>query len=115
MFFGVVRPGFAVSGYVNSLDGAAQLARGCGHCFYLNTSGKCYPSYCDWEGMQGTVAAGDRIGMLLDLDKGSMTIYRNDERLGVMMTGLSGEYSWAVSLGGKDAVRINCPPMPAGI
>lgn len=117
MFFGVVRPDFAVNSpdYVNSMDGAAQLRGGCGHCFYLNTSGKCYPSYCDWEGMQGTVAAGDRIGMLLDLDKGSMTIYRNDERLGVMMTGLSGEYSWAVVLGGKDdAVRINSPPMPAG-
>ena len=27
-----------------------------------------------------------------------MTAYKNDERLGVMATGLSGEYSWAVSL-----------------
>jgi hypothetical protein len=29
-------------------------------------------------------AAGDRIGLLLDLDQGSMTVYKNDERLGVM-------------------------------
>ena len=39
---------------------------------------------------------GTRIGMLLGLDQGSMTVYKNDERLGVMATGLSGEYSWAV-------------------
>jgi hypothetical protein len=48
--------------------------------------------------MQGATEEGDRIGMLLDLDQGSMTVYKNDERLGVMATGLSGEYCWAVSL-----------------
>ena len=41
---------------------------------------------------------GARVGMLLDLDQGSMTIYKNDERLGVMATGLSGEYCWAAEL-----------------
>ena len=30
--------------------------------------------------------------MLLDLAQGSMTVYKGDERLGVMATGLSGEY-----------------------
>jgi hypothetical protein len=43
-------------------------------------------------------AEGDRVGLLLDLDQGSMTVYKNDERLGVMATSLSGEYSWAVTL-----------------
>ena len=34
---------------------------------------------------------GDRIGMLLDLDQGSMTVWKNDVRLGVMQgEGLSG-------------------------
>jgi hypothetical protein len=41
---------------------------------------------------------GDHIGMLLDLDQGSMTVYKSVQRLGVMATGLSGEYCWAVSL-----------------
>ena len=44
-----------------------------------------------------------RIGMLLDFESGSMTVFRNDERLGVMATGLSGEYSWAVALYGQGA------------
>jgi hypothetical protein len=36
--------------------------------------------------------------MLLDLDQGTMTIYKNDKWLGVMATGLSGEYCWAVAI-----------------
>jgi hypothetical protein len=45
--------------------------------------------------------------MLLDLDQGSMTVYKNDERLGVMATGLSGEYCWAVLLCQEgDSARI---------
>ncbi len=58
-----------------------------GHCFYNTNGGRRYP-YCmpggrDWEGMQGA-QEGDRIGMLLDLDQGSMSIWKNGERLGVM-------------------------------
>ena len=58
---------------------------------------------------------GDRIGLLLDLDQGSMTVYKNDERLGVMAaTGLSGEYCWAVLLGVQgDSVRLEAGPPPA--
>ena len=41
---------------------------------------------------------GDRIGLLLDLDEGSIAVYLNGVRLGVMDDGLSGEYCWAVSL-----------------
>lgn len=38
--------------------------------------------------------SGDRIGMLLDLDFGTLCVYRNDCRVGVMASGLSGEYCW---------------------
>ena len=62
-----------------------------GHCFYTTYDGACYPSYNHWEGRQNATELGDRIGLLLDLDQGSMTVYKNDERLGVMATGLSGE------------------------
>jgi hypothetical protein len=57
---------------------------------------------------------GDRIGMLLDLDQGTMTVYKNDERLGVMATGLSGEYSWAVAMWNRgNSARIGSAPAPA--
>ena len=64
--------------------------------------------------MEATWERGDRIGLLLDLDQGSMTVYKNDERLGVMATGLSGEYSWAVSLRWQgESARIESAPAPA--
>ena len=85
-----------------------------GHCFYTTYDGACYPSYHDWEGRQNATELGDRIGLLLDLDQGSMTVYKNDERLGVMATGLSGEYSWAVTLYKQDSsARIESAPAPA--
>jgi hypothetical protein len=62
-----------------------------GHCFYTTYDGACYPSYNHWEGRQNATELGDRIGLLLDLDQGTMSVYKNDERLGVMATGLSGE------------------------
>jgi hypothetical protein len=84
-----------------------------GHCFIAD-SGLCHPGTAitaaeEWqlltpkphgvEWATPTVGfdAGDRIGMLLDLDEGSMNVYQYDRRLGVMKTGLSGEYCWAVS------------------
>ena len=73
-----------------------------GHCFCDTDTGMRYPGRRDWKGRQHPVE-GDRIGLLLDLDQGTMTVYKNDERLGVMATGLSGKYSWAVSLYGSSA------------
>jgi hypothetical protein len=105
MFFGVIRPGWDVEGGENahSVDG---------HCFYSTHAGHHYPGR-RWEGMQG-MKDGDRIGMLLDLDQGTMTVYKNDERLGVMATGLSSEYSWAVSLYVQGhSARIDSPELPA--
>jgi hypothetical protein len=92
MLFGVIRPGWDVEGTKDAADED-------GHCFYCRYTytGTRQPGYSNWEGRQHAIAHGDRIGMLLDLDQGSMTVYKNDERLGVMATGLSGEYSWAVT------------------
>jgi hypothetical protein len=106
MFFGVIRPGWDVEGgqYADTVDG---------HCFYRTISGTRYPGHHNWEGRQGAREDGDRIGMLLDLDQGSMTVYKNDERLGVMATGLSGSYSWAVSLYKYSSARIESVPPPA--
>jgi hypothetical protein len=106
MYFGAIRPGWDVEG--------GKLAHAVdGHCFYYTAYGLRFPDGRDWEGKQDA-QDGDRIGLLLDLDQGSMTVYKNDERLGVMATGLSGEYSWAVSLAwlGTSA-RIESAPAPA--
>ena len=57
--------------------------------------------------MQDAREQGDRIGMLLDLDQGSMTVWKNDEKLGVMQAeGLSGPYCWAADRYDGDSARI---------
>ena len=66
----------------------------------------------NWEGREGC-ETGDTIGMLLNLDEGTLTVYKNNRRLGVMKDGLSGSYCWHVivdgaydEIGEKDAVQI---------
>ena len=60
-----------------------------------------FPDMEDWEGRQGAKEQDNRIGMLLDLDQGSMTLWKNDVKLGVMQAeGLSGPLCW---LGGLAA------------
>ena len=44
-------------------------------------NGQRCPGYGNWEGMQDT-DLGDRIGMLLNLDQGSMTAWKNGEKPG---------------------------------
>jgi hypothetical protein len=111
MFFGVIRPGWGVEGGEQLWEDADDVD---GHCLYYTYNGACGLGDRSWEGMQGAQKEGDRIGMLLDFDQGSMTVYKNDEWLGVMATGLSGEYCWAVSLYHQDnSVRIEAAAAPA--
>jgi len=37
-----------------------------------------------------------KIGMVLDFDEGTLDLYKNDRRLGTMVSGLVGEYCWAI-------------------
>ena len=107
MQFGVIRPGWDMKEERNADDVD-------GHCFYWANNGCRFPGWHDWEGMQGAREEGDRIGMLLDLDQGTMTVYKNDERLGVMATELGGKYSWAVVLIDEgDSARIEAAALPA--
>lgn len=82
-------------------------------CFYCTGLGWHYP-YSDWEGRESAKEQGDCVGLLLDLDQGSMTVYKNAVRLGVMqVSGLSGEYCWAVEMATQgNAVRIESAPAP---
>ena len=52
-----------------------------GHCFISTRGGHCWPSKSDWEGRQGAGRAGDRVGLLLDLDEGSVTVYKHSAGL----------------------------------
>ena len=86
-----------------------------GHCFYSTFYGERYPGMQEWEGMQ-EAEQGDCIGMLLDLDQGSMTVYKGDVQLGVMVPeGLSGPLCcWATAMYDEgDGVRIESAPLPA--
>lgn len=87
-----------------------------------NHSGKRGKHHKGWEGKAGfgSATTGDRIGMLLDLQQGSMTVYKNGTRLGVMQpSGLKGPYYWAVALAkpnsngpAEESVRIESAPVP---
>ena len=84
---------------------AAPRPRASKHCFFSARAGLCYPGGQRWKGMDGVPSAdGDRIGLLLDLTKGRLTVFKNEIRLGVMCSGkgrLTGEYCWAVSMLGN--------------
>ena len=47
---------------------------------------------CDSTWNNARVPRDSILGMLLDLDKGTLTIYKDNQRLGVMISGLAGEY-----------------------
>ena len=71
----------------------------------------------EWEGREDA-QAGDTIGMLLNLEEGTLTVYKNNRRLGVMKDGLSGSYCWYTSLIEGDAavaIKRGQPPMHPGI
>ena len=109
LLFGVVRPGWDV-------EGGAEAEDVDGHCFYETLDGSCWPGgNHDWEGKQHASEQGDRVGMLLDLDQGSMTVWKNDEKMGIMQAeGLSGPLCWAVSLYHQNtSARIESAVAPA--
>ena len=73
------------------------------HCCCLDMrSGNCY--WSDWEGLSSKGSnweapdGYDRhctsLGMLLDLDNGTLSVYQNGQRLGTLKDGLAGEYCW---------------------
>jgi len=61
-----------------------------------NMQNKCRAFH--WEGMQPTQTNAFKIGLELDIDEGTLDVYKNDRRLGTMMRGLVGEYCWVISM-----------------
>jgi len=77
-------------------------------CMYCVNNGFCHSSDwggsnesiitdSTWEGMQPTTS-GDELGLLLNLEEGTLSVYKNGRKLGVMKRGLAGPYCWVVSL-----------------
>lgn len=65
----------------------------------------------DWPGRQCAMI-GDKIGLLLDLDAGSLAVYRNGERCGLMVrSGLIPPLRWCVDLDpeGRTEVTVRAP------
>ena len=54
----------------------------------------------------------ESIGMLLDLDEGTLSVYKNGRKLGVMKRGLAGPYCWAVSLYRETQASIKRETIP---
>lgn len=132
--FGVIRP-FTDEGSTfrvfDPLIHGASLAYGqeeqnlVGHvdcCLYATYPGACQwtdwqrPSSLftnDWDGMEHALEGN--VGLLLDLDAGTLAVYKNGRRLGIMKDGLSGEYSWLMSIQGAynpTAVEIRRETIP---
>ena len=94
------------------------------HCFFQTFDGGCLNPSANLEADEpndvktwvGQIRAdlGARIGMLLDLERGSLTVFKNDVLLGVMVeSGLTGNYCWAATLYERgDCVRIESKPVP---
>ena len=90
-------------------------------CLLVLASQKCLSSGWDdeinnknefWEGMEN-MSLGDEIGMLLDLDEGTLSVYKNGQKLGVMKKGLAGPYCWVTTMyGGRATIkRGTIPPL----
>ena len=90
-------------------------------CLYNTFPGTC--QWCDYNMMERTIdnwtgmeysLEGD-VGLLLDLDEGTLTVYKNGRRLGIMKDGITGEYCWLMSIQGASnptAVQIKRAPIP---
>ena len=89
-------------------------------CVYNAYDGKCYSSgwdapnneYESWEGMEASMYSVGEIGMMLDLDERSLSVYKNGRKLGVMKRGLAGQYCWVVSLLNETGVTIKRGALP---
>ena len=81
-------------------------------CSYYCLDGSCRRtdwytrSNNDWVGRDSLRQPGT-IGLLLDLVEGSLSVYKDGGRLGIMATGLMGEYCWFASMAvGNSSVRL---------
>ena len=58
----------------------------------------------EWQGREGLGESGT-VGLLLDLNKGTLSVFKNGRLLGAMKDGLGGEYVWFVSVYRSCSIR----------
>ena len=130
LLLGVMRPGKSMQSaqgdplqsifyeHFTQREGSRQYNNSVNCCMYYSYSGHCcssaweghYRGSVSWEGMERT-SFHCKIGMLLDLDEGTLSVYKNERRLGVMKRGLAGHYCWAVAmLEGEVAIKRGTVP-----
>lgn len=82
-------------------------------CEYRSDSGRMY--WTNWndeeegsdrQSLLSSRHVGTTIGMLLNLDEGTLTVYKNNRKLDVMKDGLSGPYCWYTTVSNEDSVAI---------
>ncbi|EJK57069.1 hypothetical protein THAOC_22927 [Thalassiosira oceanica] len=62
--------------------------------------------YSDWQGRE-ILEVSATIGLLLDLDEGTLSVFEDGRRLGVMKEGLGGEYCWFVTAGSPCTISFS--------
>ena len=60
----------------------------------------------DWEGLGDYDQDCNALGMLLDLDEGTLSVYQNGRRVGTLKDGLAGEYCWIAGVWDAGDVSI---------
>ena len=59
--------------------------------------GKKHDFSSNWRGIERLGGSGT-VGLLLDLNEGTLSVFKNGRRLGVIKDGLGGEYCWFVTV-----------------
>ena len=82
-------------------------------CTYYCFNGECYWTDWDneeglfeWQGREGLGESGT-VGLLLDLNEGTLSVFKHGRRLGVIKDGLGGEYVWFVATGSPCTIRMS--------
>ena len=134
LYAGVMRPGETMQSakgvysplsrsfyeHFTQREGSEQYNNTVNCCMYDTFDGSCYSHDWGegrsvrrvWGGMEG-FSGSCKIGLLLDLDEGTLSMYKNGRKLGVMKRGLAGHYCWVVTLLGGTRVTIKRETVPA--
>ena len=82
-----------------------------GHCCQI-LCGICLMQWTDWVAnyteteVSGGFDEGDTAGLLVDLNRGTLTLYKNSRRLRLAKDGLAGQYCFFTALSGGSEVSI---------
>ena len=76
-----------------------------GYCFWNDWNNE--SGFQEWQGSEGLGGIDGTIGLLLDLNEGTLSVFKNGRRLGVMKDGLGGEYVWFVSVYSGHTISVS--------